>query len=335
MAANYDQFVSTDSTPNLLTDNNGFSRRILTHGGGLAGVSRLVAGYAASEPGGAYLALTADQAISAQALGLAPSTTLTNLARALSRSPEWQLFYRNRDAVIYRFLGAPRSGTGRPPLFAAHPSAATPPPGPSSDPAAVGIGIGGLALVGLVLARNRRVKLTQQEETMDTTQSPNRVATLAAAGKVANPEPDRLEPEASLTAVAPIRPTAATADELTALLADRSPAVRLRGLAHLEVSPTNVVLLLGLLNDDLAAEVRAGAVRVLATASRTDRRQALAVALADLSPVVRVTAVEVLVATEPTDLELLIAASRDADAGVRQAAFAAWRRSTPGPSGEW
>ena len=88
----------------------------------LPALANLYREHRAAAPGDDYLFLSADQDLYAEVLGLLPKASIAGLDRALDASPDWQVFYRNRDAVIYRFVG----GTQAAPSGAASPAQQAP-----------------------------------------------------------------------------------------------------------------------------------------------------------------------------------------------------------------
>jgi len=107
VGANYDQFL-VGSTPPPLTD----VAELQGHRLGaddLPTLSRLYQKHFASSPGKVYLSLSADQDVYAEVLGYMPKGSIAALDRALADSPQWRVFFRNRDAVIYEFVPDPAS----------------------------------------------------------------------------------------------------------------------------------------------------------------------------------------------------------------------------------
>jgi hypothetical protein len=103
LAGNYDDFLR-GSTPPPLTSLDAFRGRRLGVGD-LPALADLYRGSAVGTPGDVFLVLTADQDVYAHVLGLLPKGSIAGLDRALAASPDWRVFYRNRDAVIYQFVG--------------------------------------------------------------------------------------------------------------------------------------------------------------------------------------------------------------------------------------
>jgi hypothetical protein len=104
LGANYDQFRG-GSTPPPLTNLATFQSHLLGPAD-VESISQLYQDHIAASSGGLYLCLSADQETYAEVLGLMPEGSVASLDRALATSPRWQVTYRNRDAVIYRFLPA-------------------------------------------------------------------------------------------------------------------------------------------------------------------------------------------------------------------------------------
>jgi hypothetical protein len=109
VAANYDEF-QTGSVPPTLTTLPAFVGHQLGPGD-VSALNAVYQAHAAATSGSVYLCLGADQDEYAHALGFFPEDSLAHLDRALAVSPRWQVVYRNRDAVIYRFVP---SGGGAP-----------------------------------------------------------------------------------------------------------------------------------------------------------------------------------------------------------------------------
>ena len=106
--ANYDRFVSRKGITSLLSDETFLHRELGP--GDVDAVTAFVAREAAGRD--AYLALTADQQVYAQVLGLLPDGALRNLGAALAQDRRWTVSYANSSATIYRYVGdVPRSRT--------------------------------------------------------------------------------------------------------------------------------------------------------------------------------------------------------------------------------
>jgi hypothetical protein len=102
VGARYDQFL-TGSTPQVLSTLKEFQHHVL----GASDVVRLDGMYednAGQTPGNVYLFLSKDQAVYTEVLGLMPKGAVASLDHALAASPRWEVFTRNGDAVVYRFL---------------------------------------------------------------------------------------------------------------------------------------------------------------------------------------------------------------------------------------
>jgi HEAT repeat protein len=155
--ASYDQFVIPpgDSKPNFLAL-DGFRHRMLGRED-LPALGRFMEENAAGSGVDAYLALTAEQEVSAEVLGILPEGSLTSLERALAESPEWRVFYRAPDAVVYQFLGGPVLGPADGNSLRSAPTTAPPPVRQerSVDWLALGTALLGLGLLIRVLARRR------------------------------------------------------------------------------------------------------------------------------------------------------------------------------------
>jgi hypothetical protein len=101
VSGRYDQFKA-GSTPAALSTKEAFRHHMLGPAD-LPALSALYRPRLADTPGDVYLSLNADQQVYVEVLGLMPKGALTGLDHALASSPEWSVFYRNGDAVIYRF----------------------------------------------------------------------------------------------------------------------------------------------------------------------------------------------------------------------------------------
>jgi len=105
LAANYDEFVA-GSIPPPLTAVEAFQGHELGTRD-LQTLASIYETYRPAAPAGLYLSLGRDQDTYAEVLGYFPKASLANLDRALAESPQWQIFYRNGDAVIYEFVPQP------------------------------------------------------------------------------------------------------------------------------------------------------------------------------------------------------------------------------------
>lgn len=360
VAANYDEFVSSDSTPNLLARDNGFQRRMLGTED-LPDIARFVQQYVTPGGGRVYLVLTSDQEIYAEVLGLVPRGSLTSLGRALSQAPEWEEFYRNGDAVIYRLVESDRTpGDGGMPTPVRAPQ---PRQEPAAEVASLAIGLLGAGLfLGLAYRRRRTMSVsrflvtsTEEEETEAPTERDSvveaadvpfpagveellrRAVVTAGVGRQdllmaltrVGIDPAAvpglvavMEPAHRAEAVRVLGKTGGplSSQHLQPLLRDPSGSLRAAALEVMEVAPHDVRWLHDVLGDDLSAAVRVAAARALAQASEPDRLSALATALDDPSSVVRLTATEVLAVSTVSAARPLLAASEDADPAVRRAA---------------
>jgi len=111
LSANYDEFLG-GSTPPALSTVDGFRDHVLGPAD-LAPLSRLYQDDVARTPGSVYLFLSADQDVYAYVLGLMAKHSIAHLDQALAGSPEWRVFYRNPEAVIYQFVGLPAAEDSR------------------------------------------------------------------------------------------------------------------------------------------------------------------------------------------------------------------------------
>ena len=103
IAANYDEYV-TGTAPQPLSTMDELRHHVL----GPADLPFLNTLYREHVPwttGGLYLSLSRDQETYVRVLGLMPEGAVAGLEAALAESPDWQVFYRNADAVIYEFIG--------------------------------------------------------------------------------------------------------------------------------------------------------------------------------------------------------------------------------------
>jgi len=289
VAANYEiQQFTPDPNLNLFSTTERFRNRLLG-ADDLPALSSFAGEYAASAEGGVYLALTAGQETYAEVLGQTAKGSLASLDRALGTSAEWDTFYRNADAVLYRFLG-PSEPAPAPPAVSPAPTSS------SSDPVGLVFGVAGLAFLGLA-RRSRRARRpvyrsVEQEETMDlTAESVNGSHTGFPAEEGHEVRPPSTE--------------------------DPSAAGRIAALKRRDSAQPGPDVLLRLLQDDLSAEVRAEAVRALARTSDAEQGSAMTLALADPSPLVRTNAVAEL-AGGP---DALVAACDDDEPTVRRAAY--------------
>jgi hypothetical protein len=103
VGANYDEYVK-GTAPLPLSGVTALQNRILGPAD-LPIVAQLYREHLAGTTGGVYLSMSSDQETYVRVLGLMPAGALEGLDRALSRSPDWRLFYRNGDAAIYQFVG--------------------------------------------------------------------------------------------------------------------------------------------------------------------------------------------------------------------------------------
>lgn len=103
LGANYDEFLG-GSTPPALTTLAAFQGHVLG-AADLPALSRLYQEHMAATAGRVYLALGADQDVYAEVLGFMPKGSLAHLDGELARSAEWRVVLRNRDAVMYEFIG--------------------------------------------------------------------------------------------------------------------------------------------------------------------------------------------------------------------------------------
>ena len=155
----YDKFTTAGDNPvDLLTTVPKLRHRVLS-AANLPRVERFVADQSGGGAGSHYLVLSTGQQVFAEVLGLLPPGSLASLDVVIGHSADWKLFYRNPDAVIYRF--APRSeqvgpeAPPPPPPVVAHRSTEHTP-----DLAGVAVGVAGLAALVLVLRRRANQAIT-------------------------------------------------------------------------------------------------------------------------------------------------------------------------------
>jgi hypothetical protein len=103
VGANYDEFVK-GSAPPPLSEAPALQHRMLGPAD-VAFVTRLYREHLKGTTGGVFLSMSSDQETYVRVLGLMPAGALEGLDRALARSPDWSLFYRNGDAAIYQLVG--------------------------------------------------------------------------------------------------------------------------------------------------------------------------------------------------------------------------------------
>ncbi|MEN3314725.1 MAG: hypothetical protein V7605_959, partial [Acidimicrobiaceae bacterium] len=99
-----DEFLGGSTPPPLTTLDEFRGHRLGP--ADLPALANLYRDHVAATQGDVYLFLSADQDLYSEVLGLLPKGSIAGLDRALAASPDWRVFYRDRDAVIYRFLGA-------------------------------------------------------------------------------------------------------------------------------------------------------------------------------------------------------------------------------------
>jgi hypothetical protein len=104
VSGRYDEFMS-GSTPPALSTVEAFRHHLLGEAD-LPALSALYREHAGRTAGDVYLSLSTDQQVYVEVLGLMPDGALAGLDRALAASVEWEVFYTNADAVIYRLLPA-------------------------------------------------------------------------------------------------------------------------------------------------------------------------------------------------------------------------------------
>ena len=107
LAANYEEFVigPNDTDPNFLID-----PRLWNHtlgAGDLPILANKVRHYAGSEEAAGYIVLSTSQSNAATLFGIVPEGSFANLEKALLDSPDWTVFYRNSDTVIFQLLPSP------------------------------------------------------------------------------------------------------------------------------------------------------------------------------------------------------------------------------------
>ena len=114
LAPNYDEFVinANGSDPNFLDDRL-WGRRLGVDD--LPTLADKIRSYGATT---GYLVLSKSQSDAATLFGILPEGSFVSLERALLNSPNWSVFYRNSDAIIFQLLQPPvSSDDDRPPQF--------------------------------------------------------------------------------------------------------------------------------------------------------------------------------------------------------------------------
>jgi hypothetical protein len=105
LAPNYDKFVinANGSDPNFLDDRL-WGRRLGAEV--LPILADKIRSYGVST---GYVVLSKSQTNAATLFGILPEGSLVSLERALLNSPNWRVFYRNPDAIIFQLLQPPAS----------------------------------------------------------------------------------------------------------------------------------------------------------------------------------------------------------------------------------
>jgi hypothetical protein len=114
LAANYGEFVINEngSDPNFLDER--LWGRIL----GADDLPILADKIRSYGVGTGYVVLSKSQSDAATLFGILPEGSFASLERALLNSPNWSVFYRNSDAIIFQLLQPPASSDDdRPPKF--------------------------------------------------------------------------------------------------------------------------------------------------------------------------------------------------------------------------
>ena len=105
LAGNYHEFVTNPNS----TDPNFLDPRLW---GRVLGVDELpiladkIRAYQAKGATAGYLVLSTSQANAATLFGVVPEGSFSSLEQALLDSPDWTVFYRDPDTVIFRFIGS-------------------------------------------------------------------------------------------------------------------------------------------------------------------------------------------------------------------------------------
>lgn len=156
----YDEFGSGGDNPaDLVTSAPGVKHKMLGPAE-LPAIELFVKDNAGRQRGNRYLVLSHGQQVFAEVLGLLPRGALSTLDTSLEQSPDWSVFYRNSDAVIYRFAPAAAGGSpGNAAEPVAPPRRAARPRDRAVDPGGLGIGLLGLCAVGALLTTTRKVRL--------------------------------------------------------------------------------------------------------------------------------------------------------------------------------
>jgi hypothetical protein len=103
IAGNYDNFFVTTRPEPTLTDFPPFRHRFLT-ARDVPEIEALTAPYGGRST---YLVISSQMKVASHVFQLLPDGSLDSLSRALAASPDWRLFYRNRDVVIYELAKPP------------------------------------------------------------------------------------------------------------------------------------------------------------------------------------------------------------------------------------
>ena len=104
LAGNYEEFVRgpNNTDPNFLVD-----PRLWGHTLGardLPILAKKIRYYAGGEEAAGYLVLSTSQSNTATLFGIVPEGSFANLEKALLDSPDWTVFYRNSDTIIFQLL---------------------------------------------------------------------------------------------------------------------------------------------------------------------------------------------------------------------------------------
>ena len=107
LASDYDRFVLN---PFNATDPSFLDPRLWGRVLGVNDLPILADKIRAYETDGAtagYVVLSTSQADAAELFGILPQGSLASLEQALLHSPDWTVFYRDQDTIIFQFVGSP------------------------------------------------------------------------------------------------------------------------------------------------------------------------------------------------------------------------------------
>ena len=107
LAANYEEFVRgpNDTDPNFLSSTRLWGRMLGAND--LPTLANKIRYYAGGEVAAGYLVLSTSQSNTATLFGILPEGSFASLERALLYSPDWTVFYRNSDTIIFQLHPSP------------------------------------------------------------------------------------------------------------------------------------------------------------------------------------------------------------------------------------